>query len=52
MNEVEKYEKRTGIKLDSHQREVLRSMTAREDKWWEGEEARNLNDNNRYHDDN
>lgn len=48
MNEIEEYEQRTGIKLDSHQREVLRSMTARENKWWDEEEGRVLNDSNRY----
>jgi hypothetical protein len=46
--EIAEYEKRTGIKLDAHNKSTFRSMRERENKWDDGEEARVLNDSNRY----
>ncbi len=43
--EVEEYQKRTGIKLDAHSRSTLRKMFERENKFWDAEPFREDNHN-------
>lgn len=50
--ELDAYEKRTGVPLPAHNRATLRNKIERENKWWDEEEGRVLKDSNRYHDDN
>lgn len=50
--QVKEHEERLGAPLPAHNKGVLRAMLGKIHDFWEEEEARTLNDNNRYHDDN